>query len=202
MKAFGLSICTLIMALPVWACEKAFPLPETPAAVTDIVYARPFTLERGFRYDWSAEHPTVSAGTLVVLIVDTCLVHPRDAAEPVLYAGGQTAQRLNSGHESGFVIALVPGEVDLARTPIWFGNPELPERVSVQTIRQQRALADEAGIRPFAEERIKGVMQDPLEASDLAALLRDHVSDLVLEYSPQEKELAEIWRLHRVKETP
>ena len=36
---------------------------------------------------------------------------------------------------------------------------------------------------------------DPLEVSDFYVLLRDHVAELVLEYSPPEKHLADTWRL-------
>src|SRR5712671_3802176 len=105
-------------------------VPPLPAPVKNILYARPFTLERPYRYDWSKDRPTVSTGILVVLDVDTALVIPRDSLEPVLYASDVAVQRLNHGHKSGKVIAIVPGHVDLATTPIWFGSPNLPERVT------------------------------------------------------------------------
>jgi hypothetical protein len=167
----------------------------TPAAVTDVVEIRPFTLDEGYRHDWRQERPLVKSGTLVVFKVDTDLVYPRNAAEPVLYAGNQTAQRLNTGHESGFVIAMIPGEIDLAREPAWFGSRELPERVNADTIHAERAQADNAGIRPFDAEKIQSVTRGRLEAGDLAALLREHVATLLTQYSPQEKALAETWRL-------
>jgi hypothetical protein len=167
----------------------------TPAAVTDVVAIHPFALEEGYRYDWRQERPFIESGTLVVFKVNPDLVYPRNAAEPVLYAGNQTAQRLNHGHESGFVIAIIPGEVDLAREPAWFGSPALPERVNAETINSERAKAEKAGIRPFDAEKIRSVTQERLEASDLASLLREHVAELLVKYSPQEKALAETWRL-------
>lgn len=167
----------------------------TPAAVTDVVAIQPFTLEEGYRHDWRQERPLIKSGTLAVFKVNPDLVYPRNAAEPVLYVGSQTAQRLNQGNESGYVIAIVPGEVDLAREPAWFGSPELPERVNAETISAERAKADKAGIRPLDAERIQSVSQERQEASDLAALLREHVAELLLKYSPQEKALAETWRL-------
>ena len=182
--------------------DRGTEIPETPSAVIDLVFARAFTLTKGYTYNWSKDRPIIRSGTLVVLKVDPDLVFPRNSAEPVLYAGNYTVQRLNLGHESGHVIGIIPAEVDLTQTPIWFGSPELPERVSAQTIQSERTLADAAKIQPFAEKKVQNVTQEHLQASDLSSLLRDHVADLVLEYSPQEKDLAETWRLPVAKAIP
>ena len=187
---FGVAACAIAGGLPA--------IPSTPAAVDDLVYARPFTLSNGYKYDWSKERPTVTTGTLLVLKVNPDLVVPRQTAEPVLYVGNQTAQRLNHGHESGHVIAIVPGEVDLAQSPIWFGGPELPERVDANMAQAERSLADAANITPFAAEKVQAAAAkggERLEVFDLYTLLRDHIAELVLEYSPQETHLAETWRL-------
>jgi hypothetical protein len=178
------------------------PLPSTPMPVTDLVFARPFTLAQGYKYDWSKDGPIVTSGTLVVLKVNPDLVVPRNTAEPVLYAGSQSVQRLNDGHESGHVIAIIPGEIDLTKSPIWFGRPGLPERVTAQTIRTERALADAAKIQPFAAEKVHSVTKERLQVSDLSSLLRDYVADLVLAFSPQEKSLADTWRLPVAKALP
>ncbi len=45
-------------------------------------------------------------------------------------------------------------------------------------------------------------MRPAATAADLAALLRDQVAPLVLDYSPQEKDLAETWRLPVAKASP
>ncbi len=201
MKALGLLVCISILAAPAIAGESP-SVPTTPSPVIDLVFARPFTLAKGYKYNWSKDRPIVRSGILVVLKVDPDLVLPRNSAEPVLYAGNRTVQRLNHGHKSGYVIAIIPGEVDLTRAPIWFGRPELPERVTAQTIRSERALADAARIRPFVAKKVQGVTQGRLQASDLASLLRDHAANLVLEYSPQEKELAETWRLPVARVVP
>lgn len=168
---------------------------ETPAAVIDVLAVHPFTVEQGYRHDWRQERPSVNSGALVVFKVDPDLVYPRNAAEPVLYAGNQTVQRLNHGHDSGHVIGIIPGEVDLAREPAWFGSPALPERVDSETIEMERARAEKAGIRPFDEERVRNVTRKAVDARDLAALLRDYGAELVVKYSPREKALAETWRL-------
>ena len=174
------------------------PIPATPAAVDDLVYARPFTLANGFKYDWNKERPTVTSGTLVVLKVNPDLVIPRQSAMPVLYVGNHTAQPLNHGHESGHVIAIVPGEVDLSTAPMWYGSPDLPERVDANMAQAERASADAAQVKPFSSEKVRAARAkggEPLAVADLYTLLKDHVAELVLEYSPQERHLAETWRL-------
>ncbi|MBP9027086.1 MAG: hypothetical protein KBH81_13200, partial [Phycisphaerae bacterium] len=45
------------------------PVPQTPAAIDEVVYARPFVLREGFRYDWANEPFQVSQGTILVLKV-------------------------------------------------------------------------------------------------------------------------------------
>lgn len=173
-------------------------VPATPAPVQDIVYARPFTLQQGEISYWRAERPEVVSGYIVVLKVNPDLVYPRQTAQPVLYVGDQTAQRLNVGFQSGHVIALVPGalegaaKLDLTKAPMWFGTPELPERVDADRIRQEKALATNVGIKPFDAEKIEallaksgGVLAEP----DMARIL-DDVADLIDRYSPQEAELA------------
>jgi len=202
MKALGLSVCIVILTSVAIARDDLPPVPKTPSAVIDLVFARPFTLTKGYKYNWSKVRPIVRSGTLVVLKVDPNLVVPRNSAEPVLYAGNQTVQRLNHGHKSGHVIAIIPGKIDLTQAPIWFGRPGLPERVTAQMIKSERALADAAKIRPFAAKKVKTVTKERLKVSDLFSLLRDYAANLVLEYSPQEKNLAETWRLPVARVSP
>ena len=71
----------------------------TPSAVIDVVHVQPFSLRKGYIHFWREEKPLVTTGTLAVFKVDPGLVYPRNAAEPVLYVGNQTAERLNFGNE-------------------------------------------------------------------------------------------------------
>jgi hypothetical protein len=186
------------LAVPVCFGQNATaakPQAVPPAAVIDIIVIQPFRLKVGYHFNWLKSRPFVSDGLLVVLRVDPNLVVPRETAEPVLYAGDRTVQRLNHGHLSGYVIGIIPGELDLAAEPIWFGRPELPERVTPEVIKGERTLADSAGIKPFSPDKIAGVLREAIEADDLAALLRGPAADFVLQYSPDEKDLAEAWRL-------
>jgi hypothetical protein len=182
--------------------EQRAAAPPTAKPVKDILYARPFTLVKGYRNDWSKARELVSSGVLIVLEVDPLLVVPRNAAEPVLYAGDTPVQRLNHADKSGRLIGIVPGKADLAGAPIWFGASGLPERVTAETARAERARAEQSGIRPFTTEKVRSVTRPPVSAEDLAALLRDHAAALVIEYSPQEKDLADAWRLPVGKAPP
>jgi hypothetical protein len=172
--------------------------PKTPAPVEDLVYARQFTVDQSFKHLWRKEQPVVNAGTLLVLKVNRALVVPREAQMPVLYVGDQTVQRLNSGHESGYLIVIVPATPDLTKTPIWFGTPSLPHRMDEAGVKAERAKADQAGIQPFSEEKVHEALArggEPLKAANLSEILRAEAAELILKYSPQEKHIAEGFRV-------
>jgi hypothetical protein len=195
MKAILVSMCLLMAASTVLAAP---PVAKTPAAVNEVVYARPFTLNDGFRYDWCNEPFQATQGTILVIKVDPVLVIPRQIEEPVLYAGNHTAMRLNQGDQSGYVVAVVPGDVDLTKDPVWFGTPELPGRVNAARIQAERQQAEKAGIKALSAEKAKAATDNGgglVKSQDMSALLRDVIGGLIEQYSPQEKGLAETWRL-------
>jgi hypothetical protein len=208
LKLLAAAFAALLLVMPAGVAEQTVgrederAIPSTPAPVRGILYARRFTLETPYQYTWSKERFMVSTGVLVVLEVDPALVVPRDQLEPVLYAGNFTVHRLNHGHRSGRVIGIVPGNIDLAAAPIWFGSPGLPERVTESTVRSERARAEQYGVRAFPPERISAVGRPAVAAKDLATLLRDVAAELVYQFSPQEKELADSWRLPVAKAPP
>jgi hypothetical protein len=196
MKKMILAVCLLAIA-PIAIADVPPAIPQTPAAVDELVSIRPFTLENGFEFRWSAEKPLVESGYILVIKVNPDLVYPRQIEEPVLYVGNQTAQRINFGHESGYVVALVPGEVDFTTAPIWFGTPALPERVDSNRAQTERRLADRAGIKPFTAEQVQAAMANGgtrLSTADMDAML-EPLANLVQEYSPAENELVESFRM-------
>lgn len=181
-------------------CQTTTPTTPTPDGfkprpVIDIERIQPFRLEKSFEYDWRRDHPEVRSGLLVVFKVDPDLVMPRNVLEPVLYAGNQTVQRLNHGYESGFVIGIIPGRIDLSKEPVWFGTPALPERIDAKMIAKERTMAERSGISALKSTDIQSRTKEPVVASDLTTLLREQAANLLLEFSPQEKRLAESWRL-------
>ncbi len=192
-KTLTLLCVTFVMTTVAVADDVPPPVPATPAAVDAVVYARPFTLAEGYQFEWSKERPTVKEGMILVLKVSPDLVYPRQCLEPVLYVGNQTAERVNIGYKSSYVIAIVPGKVDLEKSPIWFGTPELPERVDANMTQQERTLADNAKIKPFEKTKVAAATKrgdKKLDAADRDELRRMLVP-LIRQYSPDEKVLAD-----------
>ncbi len=168
-------------------------IPETPAAVDEVVYVRPFTLEKGYKFEWRKEQPLVKAGYILVLKVNPDLVYPRQIAEPVLYVGNQTAERVNIGYKSGHVVAIVPGKLNPKKALMWFGAPELPERCTAKTIQKEREKAKQAEIKPFVDAKIASAEKKGgkrLKVADRYELRRE-IAGLIKEYAPDESELAD-----------
>lgn len=195
MKNMQISLLALIFvlgAVPGRAGEG------TPSPVADLVSAMPFTLQTPYAYDWRAERPMVSSGYLVVLRVDPQDVQPKQTAEPVLYVGSQTAERINHGHLSGYVVAIVPATVnpedrdyvDLKESLLWFGAPQLPERVDAIEIEDQLDLARQSAITPLPPGNIDRALSEGgslVALKDKRALLAQALN-LLRKYSPEDVE--------------
>ncbi len=181
------SMLTLaLLAVPALGAPPT--LPDTPAAAGGLLLARTFDLSEPVTFDWRAERPEYDHGVLLVIEAAPDLLYPRQVAEPVLYVGNQTAMRLNVGYRSGRLVALVPGDVDLASAPIWFGSPELPERVDAETVVAELDAARAAGITPFAPAVVSAAVSaggDPIRAASLQGVL-SVAAELVREHSPSE----------------
>lgn len=166
-------------------------VPATPLAVKSVLSARAFTLDQGYEFDWRAERPVVTTGMLLVLEVDPAAVFPRQTAQPVLYVGNQTAERLNIGYPSGKIVVVVPATVDLATAPIWFGTPGLPEQVTENTIKLEREKADKAGITGAGKAKADAVTTaTKLTVTDKVALMVE-AAKLIRTYAPDETQLAD-----------
>ncbi|MHC5211289.1 MAG: hypothetical protein ACYTG2_11270 [Planctomycetota bacterium] len=169
---------------------------ETPVGGVVLVHARPFTLDQAYTFDWQAERPEVAGGMLVVLEVDPDLVHPRQIAEPVLYVGAQTVERINTGATSGHVVAIVPAPVDargqvlldLTAAPIFFGEPMLPEQVDAARAAQELAAAVARGIAPPSEDEVSAALVEPARFGTRYDL-QLFATDLIETWSPDETDL-------------
>lgn len=186
-------------------------VPDTPVAAQRLVYALPFTLEDGYTSFWRAEQPEVTAGWLIVARVDPDLLYPRQSAQPVMYVGEQTAERINHGYEAGMTIAIVPSAVkadgtlalDLSKSMIWFGEPALPESIDADEIAAQKVLAETAGINVLdarSIEQAQRTMRQFDQLGDNETGLRTfadkhdllaQAAKLIHRYSPIEEELAD-----------
>ncbi len=191
MKVTTLIVCMLAVATVAVAGVPA--IPDTPAGVDDILYARTFTMEKGYAFEWAKDRPMLTTGTLLVLKVNPDLVYARQVAEPVLYVGNKTAERVNIGYKSGHVIAIVPGEVDLKKTPIFFGTPELPERVDAEMANSELVSAQSKDIKPLDAKKVEAAQArggEKLQVADREELLRE-IAPLVMKYAADEKALAD-----------
>lgn len=159
--------------------------------VREVLYAQPFVLEAPYRDDWSAEHPPVDRGTVLVLRVDPERVRPTQRAMPVLYVDGRPAERANLGWPSGVVMAVVPATVNPLTTRIWFGEPELPERIDAARGKVELLRATEAdeGLVGFAVPP-----EAPLHAKDVTGLYFA-LAPVLERFAPDERDLAGAWRL-------
>ena len=178
-------------------------VPENPAVElpVELIYARAFELGTPAVHAWRAEQPTYSAGVLVVLEVEPDWLASRQTAEPVVYVGDQTLERINVGHPSGHLVGIVPGITlaELADAPIFFGQATLPESVDQAHIDAELAAAVASGLRGPGEQRVSvaAAQNDaPITAYDLGDLYVN-ASYVIEEYAPTEKDLFEGLRVPR-----
>ncbi len=71
--------------------------------------------------------------------------------------------------------------------PIWFGSPELPERVDASTIARERKLAAAASIEPLSPPQAAA---PEIRAVDMTELLAT-VDTLIRRFAPDEVESAD-----------
>ncbi len=173
------------------------PLPTNPGATPiELVFAQPFALDVPYTHSWRAEAPDASSGWILVLRTDPALLERRQTAEPVLYAGSETGERVNNG-DGGNLVVLVPSALganglpvlDPTKVPIWFGTPELPERVDAQRIASELALATKQGVGPATSTAIRAQASLGTIFAPDRGDLDSYLADLIELYSPTETDL-------------
>ncbi len=174
--------------------QELAPLSEAPDGVDTLLYARPFVLDTGYTHWFRKEQPTVRAGWLLVLAVDPELARPRETWNKILYVGDQTAERVNHGTDSGRIVVLVPSALDerglpaldLASAPIFFGGPELPERIDEAAIQRELAGARAGGVAGIAGTELAAALAEGgalLRLHDRVALEQE-LARVILRFSP------------------
>ncbi len=189
-----------------WMRAQQKPVSEepgaTPTSVRTVLYAQPFVLAESYRHEWRRDEFSVEAGWILVLDVDPTLVSPHQTAEPVLYVGDQTAERINQGDQSGHVVAIVPSHLDaaagmpstdLTNALMWFGTPRLPEDVDASILARERLLAVKAGIAPIATDAL---VKAEARGGKLAVFkdrteLDRYAATLITVWSPDEYDIAQ-----------
>ena len=169
------------------------PLVTAPqAAPLQVVEAQPFQVLTPLTHNMRAEQPSYDSGMLLVLSGDPTLLRPRQTLENVLYVGAETAERINTAELSGYLVVVVPGEVDLANSPIFLGEAALPEQVTASEAARQLQLALDAGMTGQSVP-----VADPIQVADGYELHR-FASYLVERYSPDETDLIQGLRAERI----
>ncbi len=165
---------------------------DTPSdGVEELVYARRFRLERPYASRWAKDRAGVERGYLVVIRVTSEYVYPHEAATPVLFAGSRAVERINVGYQDGYVVGIVPGDESLEASPIYFGAPDYPERVTAAKglVELHEAQLRGQAARPEAElTRAMAIDAGTLIAADQAALFRE-AGRLIVRFAPAESDL-------------
>jgi len=199
----SLAGAALVLTAVMWEgtqSPEASSDPVQPAAEQELVLlqAHPFQLAVPELHTWRAEQATYDRGQLLVLQADPASLLPHQSYDPVIYVGAQTVERVNTGAESGYLVAILPGEVELSEAPIFFGDPELPERVTAVVAADQLALARAAGARATDSARVMALTRDPVTLAD-GSELRVFASHLIEEFSPGEGDLISGLRAPRLQ---
>ena len=179
------------------SASLAAPTPR-PRVQLALLHAERFTVRAPFQHLWRADQPWVTTGWLLVVSGDPELLRPRQAKEPVLYVGAQTAERINHA-ASGRLVLLVPGDFPLAAAPIFLGDVALPEELRQPQIDAQLAGAVAAGAIATPAETIAKVTVAGAREFATDFELRQRAIDLVEIHSPEEKDLIAGWRVPRVR---
>ncbi len=175
------------------------PLPKDPfSRPVTLVESWPFAVAEPYAHTWQSEQPQVSRGVMLVLAADREMLHPRQGLEPVLYVGGRTAERVNTGELSGYLVVLVPGDVDLADSPIFFGTPALPEQVDAGRIAAELASARRKGVRPPDAAMVAKAARRAIEVKDQHELYLE-AAMIIERVSPNESDLVNGLRAPLVK---
>jgi len=174
-------------------------VPAVPQSLPiELVSAQRFTLETPYTHWWRVEQPKFNDGWLLVLRADVELLRPRQAREPVLVVGDETAERVNIGHASGHLIAFVPGDVELTGARIFFAPPDLPEELSKSDVAGLAAEAVTLDVPAVDEGRVAAALGTPLAfRSDHE--LRVHAADLIEKFAPDEVDLVRGLRVPLVR---
>jgi len=177
-------------------------IPDNPAVElpVQLVFAQSFELADAATHTWRAEQSSYTTGVLVVLEAEAAFLAPRQTAEPVLFVGNQTVERVNTGYPSGQLVGIVPGMTleELADAPIFFGQPALPESVDAAHIQAELDAAVTSGLTGVGAERVAAATAaDPIGALDLGDL-HFQASFLIEKYSPGEVDLISGLRAPRI----
>jgi hypothetical protein len=169
--------------------------------VSGVLAAKPFTLKTPYVYLWREDQPAITSGWVLVVGVTPDLAVQRDDFNPVLYVGRYPAEIAATDSKLGRMVVIVPGDVDLARDPIFFGSTELPSEVSAERAGLEMSAAIRAGFGPVRPEMLGLALQaggESIAVGDNYELYAGPVADAIEEYAPAQIDRAEMYRVPRL----
>ncbi|MEW6746562.1 MAG: hypothetical protein AB1486_27805 [Planctomycetota bacterium] len=165
-----------------------------PKAV-ELIYARPFEVEQPIPFVVGGKIEASKKGYIVVLKADLRVLEPMDVPDHVIFAGKAVTQKINSGYRSGYVVAMVP-EVNLFESALWVGSRLLPDTITPEVYDREQRAATERKIKPLTKRQVEEALAkggSVLRVKDMNELWFE-TKPLILQYSPQEREMAESLR--------
>ena len=154
-----------------------------------LVYARQFVLDEPYSWEMRSDRPLISKGWLVVVQADPELTVPRQIFGPILFVGEWAVETMNTGRGTGSVVAIVPANLDLGVTPIFYADPRvLPESLTPGQARAQAASGEATPPSPEALEAALETGGSPVLVADRYRL-RLEAADLIESYAPDEADV-------------
>lgn len=141
---------------------------STPPVVEAVTWAQPFEVTEPMAYPMRADRPEVRQGWMLEVRVPPGSSRVQSIHSPVVYVGDWPSRRANLTSDGTCLALWVPGTVDWGATPIFFGPPIPPEKVSPEQAADAAAAAAEAGQIPEAPTWVASrlVLQDEAALMD------------------------------------
>jgi hypothetical protein len=131
----------------------ALALAADPAtgAASDVIQARPFTVSEPYAWTMRGDRPTVDAGWIVALRVAP--LRPTQQKQPILFSGDMPARPVSIDVADGCLVVVVAGATPLDQRPLFWTEPDLPERFDSARAVAARDAATAAGWQPIDPRR-------------------------------------------------
>jgi hypothetical protein len=167
----------------------------SPDDVTGVLFVQPFTLDQACTYDWRADQPAMTSGWILAVGVTPELAEQKDTWNPVLYVGRYPADIVATDPQLGRMVVIVPGDVDLAHDPVFFGSLELPDQVTAERAGEEMQAALAAGFQPMTAEALRLASAESVQVADAWHLYAGPVADAIDSWAPAARGIAESFRV-------
>jgi hypothetical protein len=168
------------------------PVTADPSGVV-LEWAEPFAMATPDHYPWVAGAPAFDQGFIVQLRVDPKWVTPHDVGMHAIYLGATPVAIVNADVVGGCAVGYVMGRPDLAKSELYVGSTELPERIDAVAGQAELAAARAAGAHPIDAPTVAKATQPEVTVADLRGVYAI-LADRVAACSPGETDLLHVLR--------